>query len=406
MKIRFRTHIFDAGQGNLFLRNAREARPHEELPDDAASIRELVTKLARQLGATAVSSSRRRWQAHSPNDEELKRLGDALLSALKDRKRPSIAAACNQIAQWAEGRNALRTAAVFAEAAARFDGNDPVLANRAGKLAMRRAEYEAAKRWYQRGIDVGARQQNWDAVAIGWSGLGAIARSSGEDLDDAISYHMRSLALARRYGLSAREGEGFHALAVLAFDRQRYHEGITYARKALDTYGKDRPQVVILANDLAWFWMDKHQAYGRALPIFRETVRLAHTPAHQIVMLGNLARAAGGMGDWVSFESAEYRLQATLPEAQDREGHAAALLELAKGALLLGLEENARRYAQEALAAAEARKEKALRAEAKAFIEHLEMPQPTPAEDNPRVKSKPVEQRMDDLATELVLALR
>jgi tetratricopeptide (TPR) repeat protein len=400
MKVRLRVPI----PGKIFLYHARQARPHEELPDDAGSIRELMTTIARQLGA---SERRRRRQITVTKDEDLKLLRRKLLRVLKVRKRGAAAAAASvQVAQWAEERNALRTAAFFVEAATAFDPNDAKLANWAGKLAMRRADYEAADGWFRKGIDLGQRSQDWESVAIGWSGLGAITRNSGGDADDAAAHHMRSLAIARLHGLATEEAEGFHALAVLAFDQHRYHEGVTYARNALDIYGGDRGRIVILANNLAWQWMDKDHTYGRVLPIFRECARSDENPAHQVVMLGNLARAAAGAGDWQNFESAEYRLLSTLPQAQHSEGHADGLLELAKGALMLGLREKAHLYAQQAHVAAKRRREAKLEKQTLAFMEHADTRAATSSQTAPRVASKPEEQRMDDLAMELVLALR
>ena len=400
MKVRLRVPIV----GKIFLHNARQVRPHEELPRDAAYIRELMARIAWQLGA----SDRRRLRQPTPTrDEDLKRLRRELLRALKGRKGgAAAAAACAQVAQWAESRNALRTAAFFVEAATAFGPSDAKLANWAGRLAMRRAEYESANRWYCKGIELGERGQDWESVAIGWSGLGAIMRNSGGDPEDAAALHMRSLAVARRHGLTTQEAEGFHALAVLAFDQHRYHEGVTYARNALDIYGGNRRGIVVLANNLAWLWMDKDHTYRRVLPIFRECARSDANPAHQVVMLGNLARAAAGAEDWENFESAEYQLRSKLLQAQDWEGHAAGLLELAKGALMLGLRDKARLYAQQAHAAAKRRREAALEKEAYAFLEQVDTPGAAPAQTGPRVASKPEEQRMDDLAMELVLALR
>lgn len=403
MKVRVRIPIV----GKIFLRNAHLARPHEELPNDAAvPIRQLMAEIAWQLGASD-RRRRRLRQIIATRDEDLQRLRDELLRALKARKGGAAAAAAFvQVAEWSEKRNALRTAAVFVEAAAAFDPGSAKLANWAGRLAMRRADHEAAEGWFRKGIDLGQRRQDWEAVAIGWSGLGAITRNVGGNLDDAAAHHMRSLAIARRYGLVTEEAEGFHALAVLAFDQHRYHEGVTYARNALDIYGRDRKRIVLLANNLAWLWMDKDHTYRRVLPIFRECVRSDENPAHQVVMLGNLARAAAGAGDWENFDSAEYQMRATLPEAQHSEGHAAGLLELAKGALMLGLHDKARMYARQAHTAARRRREAALQKEAEAFLERIDMQGATPAQTVARVASRPEEQRMDDLAMELVLALR
>jgi tetratricopeptide (TPR) repeat protein len=400
MNVRLRVAII----GKTFLRNARQARPQEELPEDAGPIRELMARIARQLGASAPLSERRRWPA--PTDAELKHLRRELLRALKVRRRgPTAAAASVQVARWAEDRNALRTAAFFVEAATAFDPNDATLANWAGRLAMRRADYEAADGWFRKGIELGQRNADWEAVAIGWSGLGAITRNIGGNLHDAAAHHMRSLAVARRYGLATQEAEGFHALAVLAFDQHRYHEGVTYARNALDIYGRDRQRIVILANNLAWLWMDRDHTYSRVLPIFRECARSDENPAHKVVMLGNLARAAAGAGDRQNFESAEDQLHTALPDAQHSEGHASGLLELAKGALLLGLRDKAQLYAQQAHTAAIRRREAALEKEAELFLERIDTPG-DPSQMEPHVASRPEEQRMDDLAMELVLALR
>jgi tetratricopeptide (TPR) repeat protein len=405
MTARRRPHFdLNSAQAQALLRTARDVHPQDELSADGASIRQLMDRVSQCMGATPESVETP--QPLAAADGDLSKRGTELLAALNDGQPADSAESCLRIAEWAEKRNALSTAAFFFEAAAAFDPDNAALVNRTGKLAMRRADYDAARAWYQRGIELGKAGEDWDAVAVGWSGLGAIARRSGEDPQDAAVFHMRSLALARKHGLPVREAEGFHALAVLSVEQQRYHEGITHARNALDIYGRNQPQILILANDLAWLWMDRDRAYSRVLPIFRQCVRSAETPAHRVIMLGNLARAAAGIGDRAEFHQAEADLVAALPESFHLEGHADGLLELAKGAALLGLAELSRRYATEAAEAAVKRREAKLAEEAGEFLKRLDRPEPLETASPSPSTHTPVEQRMDDLAMELVLAMR
>lgn len=399
---RFTRIIIIPGLGEFFRRAAREARPHDELSEDAGSIRHLMSMIAKRLESGPRPLRGSDWKRSLAANNELKQHERALLRALKNHRGALAASTCSQIARWAEDRNALRSAAYFVEAAAAFDPTDPALTVRAGRLARRRADFERASDWYKKTIELGTAAQNWDAVATGWSGLGRIARDRGETPEDAATYHMRALAIARKHGLALHIGEGFHALAVLAIEQHKYHDGITYARTALDSYGRNQPRIVLLANDLAWLWMDKDHAYRRVLPIFRACARFAETPANQIVMLGNLARAAAGVGDVHLYEDAKTQLKAALPHAQDQEGHAQALLELAKGAAMLERLQEARKYGETAVAAAKTRQERARENEAHEFLSQLGVRRVTET----KTHSKPVQQRIDDLAMELVLAMR
>jgi hypothetical protein len=188
-------------------------------------------------------------------------------------------------------------------------------------------------------------------------GLGNLHRQRG-NLPRATRYHGLSLKAARRHGLPATfVGDALYDLAVMAFEMGAAPLGMAYAREALATYGSGHPRIPRLANDVAWFWMDRCGDFEHAASVFEALLPHACEPAQRLTVLANLARAAAGAGHEARFEHAWVETWVQLRTSAVQESHAAALIQLAQAAGNAGAWERARMAAARALEVATARRE-------------------------------------------------
>ncbi|MBV9109084.1 MAG: tetratricopeptide repeat protein [Gemmatimonadetes bacterium] len=389
------------------LRASAEILPlHDEFSSTAGdSIRQLMADVLERLSsAHAETAESVRSHAGGTGDIDLRILAAHLLDTLRGNDSTATADACLNIAGWAEKRSALRTASWFVAAAAAFKPADASIAVRAGKLARLQADYDGACDWLTRAIEVARATGASDSLADAYGALGFVQRKLG-DFQSAVESHLTAARIALRHQLSDREARAYHNLAVLSFELDRRHDGISYGRKALDAYGRDRERILILANDLAWLWMDHDGAYAHALSIFQESLRSISKPANRIIILGNIARAAAGIRNVAAYRRAASMLEDLVAESPVGEGHAQGLLELAKGAALLGHTERAEETARRALQHALSRKENALLTETESFLANLRSGRPQPNRTRSE-HSRSADERLNDLVSDLVLTLR
>jgi hypothetical protein len=148
-------------------------------------------------------------------------------------------------------------------------------------------------------------------------------------------------------------------------------EAVEYARKALDAYGPGHVQIYHLAKDVAWFWMDHYGNFESAARVLMALTEHVWNPAYRVLLLANLGRAASGAG-WVElFEGMWVETWALVRQQVSRQGHAAALVQLAQGAGNLGQWERSGFAAAEALSIARERKEAEVMLAAEAIVEAL-----------------------------------
>jgi hypothetical protein len=151
----------------------------------------------------------------------------------------------------------------------------------------------------------------------------------------ARRYFLRCFRVAREHGVRDVKARSLHDLCALAFEGRKPEEVIELGRRALKTFGPNHPQVPALASDLAWYWMIKRGAYERALPIFQQLLNHIWETGPRLQVMANIARAAGGAGREDVFSEASSEVWQMLEEDSGGSGHAAALSDVAHGAIHL-----------------------------------------------------------------------
>jgi tetratricopeptide (TPR) repeat protein len=263
----------------------------------------------------------------------------ALLENPRDVEVRRLVNACRRVAAWAEARGALGTALEFAQAAALARPDSAPLAFAVGRLARRRAEYDRAESWYMRAIVQARQAGDWRSYALAFSGIGNMYVRRG-NYRVARKAFVRSLRAARRHHLRDVCAMAYHDLYLCAADTGEGSDAGPLAEQAFRAYGAAHPHVPRLAYDVAYNWVQ----LGNFVPAARVAeALLPHFtgPTERALVLGLLARAAGGAGERRAFEAAAEAVEAMVAEMPPIEGFTGALLGVANGAASLGDHERA-----------------------------------------------------------------
>ncbi|HEX9935961.1 MAG TPA: tetratricopeptide repeat protein [Longimicrobium sp.] len=316
-------------------------------------------------------------------------------------REENVALACRQLSQWAEARGLLAAALSFAQAAAVVTPADPTGAYNVGRLARRRFENARAETWYRRTIALARQAGDWPTYALAFAGLGTLYVQRG-NFPAARRFYERTLKAAGRNSLHDIEGLALHGLfgiAVETGDAARAHE---FARGAYEAYGPHHPKLPTLAHDIAYFWTT--QGYGdRALPVLKSLVRHSDEPALRLSVFGDIGRAAGAAGDRETFQTAWGDVTEMVASYPNPDTEARAWLDLAYGALSLGIWDRAEEAAQRALDGATRHGDGKTRLTAEALVDAARRHQR--AEQNTAARQEPVETADALLANDLVHSL-
>lgn len=270
----------------------------------------------------------------------------ALLESPREVEVRRLVNACRRIASWAEAQGALGTALEFTQAAALARPDSAPLAFAVGRLARRRAEYDRAESWYMRAVVQARQAGDWRSYALAFSGIGNMYVRRG-NYRVARKAFVRSLRAARRHRIREVCAMAYHDLYLCQADTGEGAAAGALAEQAFRAYGASHPHLPRLAYDVAYNWVQ--------LGNFAPAVRVAETllphfagPTERSLVLGLLARAAGGAGERPVFEAAAEALEGMVDEMPPMEGFPGALLGLAHGAASLGDHERAIQAAESA----------------------------------------------------------
>ncbi|MBV9773175.1 MAG: hypothetical protein JO040_04460 [Gemmatimonadetes bacterium] len=268
----------------------------------------------------------------------------------------AVGLACMHVGLWAEEAAAGRTALSFFQAAEDADPDNPHYAYNIGRMARKLAMYDAAEGWLKWAGWVARGAGRWEVVALCTSGLGNLHRQRG-NLPLAMRLHELTRRVAKRHDLRTLEGDALYDLAGISFDFGEMKRGSEYTRHALLAYGPGHTRVYTLARDVAWHWMDRYGHFEDAAHVLNALLEYIWKPSDRLLLLANLARAAAGAGWNEVFEAMWIESWSMMRQQPLRDGHAAALIQLAYGAGNMEAWDRAQIAAVEAVAVARERKE-------------------------------------------------
>lgn len=247
---------------------------------------------------------------------------------------PVVASRCRTIEEWAEQHDAPRTAVEFAQLVALASPSDAAAAARVGRRVRDLAEYARAESWYWEAIVRARKAGDWQAYVLSTLGLGITSVRRGNYPAARRSFE-RGVRRARRQGLTGYEAMAYHELTVWAIRTENLPQTVQFGRAASRLYGPDHPRLAGLAHDLATFWMNRgyfdvgFQVVSAIPPDFG-------TLSDQAVRYASVARAAGAIGSNTAFDDARAGIEKLLTNPQVASRAASVLLDLGRGALSLG----------------------------------------------------------------------
>jgi tetratricopeptide (TPR) repeat protein len=279
----------------------------------------------------------------------------------------ALADACQRVYEWAEMGYRLELAVCFAEAAASADPGSPARANLAARICRRAALHESAAQWYLRGFKLAVQAKDRDESLRALLGYGGLMYSLGK-YDEARRFFERAATRAARTGRRRQAGEAEHDLLGIASDTGTYAEGERHATRALAFYPVRHPRIPHLVHDFAVLLL-RHGRYATALGLLHRVLPLVRTPEVRVIVWSNLGYAAASLGQREPYEDARQQVLGNAPVFQEHA--AAAMVNLARGARMLGEWEDAERYASQALALARARRDGGPEKAARVLLEEL-----------------------------------
>lgn len=160
--------------------------------------------------------------------------------------------ACLALSRAAAQRGCRRTAAGFAEAAARILSGDAATALEAGR-ALRHTDGRRAEAWLRRAIALARRARDRSSYGLACCAWAALLRDRGE-LSAAWDRYLLAARMARRYGLWRVKPLACWGLCALAGAAGRTEEATLHGRRAMRSFGRRDPRLPLLAHDLGRIW--------------------------------------------------------------------------------------------------------------------------------------------------------
>jgi tetratricopeptide (TPR) repeat protein len=303
---------------------------------------------------------------------ELRQQLEAIGRALDGRARnpaAQLTQACHALSRWASEQGLPHTALAFAHSAALATPDEPSPAYAVGLLARRSAEYRRAETWFRRTLALARRTADWNYYGLACIGLGNLNRQRG-DYPTARIWYIKALRVSRRRGLWDVRPMALHDLFCVAANGGHSEEAEGWARRAFRAYGRRHPRLVVLAHDVARFWLEG-QRYDEALQVFRAVLPHISRLTERRVVMSNMALSAAGMGDRLTFAAMWSETWRLVDDYEDTERVAEALVALAQGAAALGDPDRGQLAAGHALKMAVQRHEAEWRLAAERVMESL-----------------------------------
>jgi tetratricopeptide (TPR) repeat protein len=303
---------------------------------------------------------------------ELRTPLEAVSRALEGRVRAPathLTQACHALSRWAGEQGLPHTSLAFAQSAALATPEEPGPAYGVGLLARRNAEYRRAETWFRRTLALARRSCDWNYYGLACIGLGNLNRQRG-DYPSARGWYVKALRVSRRRALWDVRAMALHDLFCVAANRGEVEEAEQWARRAFRAYGRRHQRLVVLAHDVARFWL----LAGRdedALRVFRVVLpHITHISERRLVA-SNMGQAAARVGDRLTFAAMWSETWRLVDEFEDSERVAESLVSLAEGALELGDPDRAQLAASHALKVANVRNEAEQRLAAERVLQSL-----------------------------------
>jgi tetratricopeptide (TPR) repeat protein len=254
-----------------------------------------------------------------------------------------VALACLSISGWARDAGKPASSGEFTHAAAAACPGSPVYALAAARQYRDQGRYQETEATYQRAVALARQVGDWDSYTRAYAGMGKLYQARGA-YPGARRALLKALRRAERQRLPQLRALVLHELFLVEMDCNHVDQAEYYAETAVGAYGPGHAMLPVLAFDIAVFWMNRGR-FVEALPVFLRILPMLNMDG-QLIGWGDIARAAGGIGDVETYKLA-YGKVLSAPVQMPRKVD--ALREVAYGAVHLCRLDDAEEVAREAL---------------------------------------------------------
>jgi tetratricopeptide (TPR) repeat protein len=198
---------------------------------------------------------------------------------------------CATVWEWAELRGYSELALQFADAAARLEPDSAARCSTAGRLCRRKSERVRGTMWFRRAVRIarlGKAEIDFAIAHLGWGNL----ESDLGRFAEAEHHATKAFRAAMRRGRRSLAASAYHDLMTIAIHTERFDEAASFAANAVAFYRSDHPRLPALAHDVAFLW-GKLRYFSSAAPLFEAVLSFVSLQVERVVVLANLARAAG-----------------------------------------------------------------------------------------------------------------
>jgi len=349
------------GAGLEFSDRTRVPSPHvpgnailRELPDDLAALVYPVYRLVlafsqRHSGSPWFSGERlRAWEEsvlRGDVEPEVLAPMAVLIGELVEPERADVALVsrcCWCMAEWALDRHE-ETALAFAELAALSWPTNGRHALVLARLYRNSGYPRKGELWFRRASRLASAAADWEVTVLSTSGLGMLFWDQA-NFPRAKALLERAQRVAQRHSLRSLEAEVLHNRLAVAITAGELEAAEDFARAAFERYQPAHHRIPALAYDIAYLWLSKGYA-GQAFNTFQAL--LPHFPDGEprIQVLCAMARAAGMLAREDAFVWSAQAAREARAHVEKSPTLAAALIDVALGAISL----DRRREATEAL---------------------------------------------------------
>lgn len=317
-------HAFQAFRSVMMWAQERE---REDGDPDALFLREGMCKWLDDMsgGKTAIRDDLRAFLA-AIVAELLATPPDAVL----------MARACLSVTEWGLTHNHIPTALAFSEAAA-WAVPTARYAFLAGKLHRQYGRHNPAECFFKMAEERARAERDWETRARVVLARGSVdwVRGRFAPARETFQKALKMCALHRLEG--GILGEVHHDLLAVTIAQKDYVAAQRHAEAAVAAYPRDHPRLPFLAHDMAVLWMetgDHANALSVLIPLLDR--HFTGEPISRMMVCGNSVRAAGGCGQRKTYDRVVVEMESVLQRAGGATvRHAPALLEAARGALLM-----------------------------------------------------------------------
>lgn len=218
--------------------------------------------------------------------------------ALTDRNEvdsEQIAAACVEVADWANASGYFETAMQFSAAGAAAAPDNPRVLNAAGLMHRRGGRFSYAELYYLRAAYFAQNQTNADERVSSHIGLAALC-CSRRQYRRARRHLDRASNIAQRCGSTWLAAHTQHDLMLMLTERRDFVQAEHAAGRAASLYPLNDSRFPFFAADFG-FLRVAQGLHSEAVPILEQFLSLiADRPSQQVIGLSLLARAYAGTG--------------------------------------------------------------------------------------------------------------